>query len=92
MSAALIALVHAVLGSRQQFSLFGPDPSHALERLTGPASALWLAVFVLPMFLFTPDLAPTRHLAAARGRARRAAGRCWPRCASSATTATRSPT
>lgn len=29
--------------------------SHVLERLTGPASAIWLAVFVLPMFLFTPD-------------------------------------
>ena len=29
--------------------------AHVLERLTGPASALWLAVFVLPMFLFTPD-------------------------------------
>ncbi|MBS0550642.1 MAG: MFS transporter, partial [Proteobacteria bacterium] len=36
----------------------GSDPSFTLERLTGPASALWLAVFVLPMFLFTPDRAP----------------------------------
>ena len=37
-------------------ALFGLDKaSHALERLTGPASALWLVVFVLPMFLFTPD-------------------------------------
>ncbi|HEX6959616.1 MAG TPA: MFS transporter [Ferrovibrio sp.] len=25
------------------------------ERITGPATALWLIVFVLPMFLFTPD-------------------------------------
>jgi len=40
----------------------GPDPSHALERATGPASALWLVVFVLPMFLFTPDLAQARSL------------------------------
>ncbi len=38
--------------------LFGLDPkSHELERLVGPASALWLAVFVLPMFFFTPDSA-----------------------------------
>ena len=44
-----------------QFSL-GPDPSHTLERLTGPASALWLAIFVIPMFLFTPDLAKDRRL------------------------------
>src|SRR5262249_11264580 len=31
--------------------------SHELERLMGPASAIWLAVFVIPMFLFTPDSA-----------------------------------
>jgi len=41
----------------------GTDPAFTLERLTGPASALWLAVFVLPMFLFTPDHAP-RNLTA----------------------------
>jgi MFS transporter, UMF1 family len=40
----------------------GPDPSHVLERLTGPASSLWLAVFVLPMFLFTPDHAGVRGM------------------------------
>ncbi|MFO1087714.1 MAG: MFS transporter [Reyranellaceae bacterium] len=38
--------------------LFGLDgKTHELERLVGPASALWLAVFVIPMFLFTPDRA-----------------------------------
>jgi len=38
--------------------LFGLDPkTYELERLVGPASALWLAVFVIPMFLFTPDTA-----------------------------------
>jgi UMF1 family MFS transporter len=43
--------------------LFGLDPAtHELERLTGPASAIWLALFVLPMFLFTPDAAGTRRL------------------------------
>ena len=40
----------------------GPDPSHVVERLTGPASSLWLAVFVLPMFLFTPDHAGVRRM------------------------------
>ncbi|MCW5748388.1 MAG: MFS transporter [Alphaproteobacteria bacterium] len=36
--------------------LFGLDrATYDVERLIGPASALWLAVFVLPMFLFTPD-------------------------------------
>jgi UMF1 family MFS transporter len=44
-----------------QFSL-GPDPSHTLERVVGPASSLWLAVFVLPMFLFTPDHAGVRKM------------------------------
>ena len=39
-------------------TLFGLDPkTYPLERLVGPASALWLAVFVIPMFLFTPDTA-----------------------------------
>lgn len=38
--------------------LFGLDAkTNELERLVGPASALWLAVFVIPMFLFTPDMA-----------------------------------
>ena len=42
--------------------LFGLDAqSHELERLVGPASALWLALFVLPMFLFTPDSAGARR-------------------------------
>ncbi|HYD06137.1 MAG TPA: MFS transporter [Reyranella sp.] len=50
-----LAIVLAV-----QFTI-GPDPSHTLERLVGPASAVWLAIFVLPMFLFTPDLAPERR-------------------------------
>jgi UMF1 family MFS transporter len=44
-----------------QFS-HGPDPTYTLERLVGPASSLWLAIFVLPMFLFTPDHAGARRL------------------------------
>jgi UMF1 family MFS transporter len=40
----------------------GEDPSYTLERLVGPASAVWLAVFVVPMFLFTPDQAPQRRM------------------------------
>ncbi len=52
--------------------LFGLDAkTHELERLMGPASALWLIVFVMPMFLFTPDGAKSNVpllLAARRGR------------------------
>lgn len=40
----------------------GPDPTFALERLTGPGSSLWLLVFVLPMFLFTPDRSKARRV------------------------------
>ena len=43
----------------------GDDPNYTLERLVGPASAVWLAVFVVPMFLFTPDQAPKRPALAA---------------------------
>jgi len=36
--------------------LFGLDPARGEDaRITGPVSALWYLVFVLPMFLFTPD-------------------------------------
>ncbi|ACP27057.1 major facilitator superfamily MFS-1 [Sinorhizobium fredii NGR234] len=36
--------------------LFGLDPAKGEDaRITGPIAALWYLVFVLPMFLFTPD-------------------------------------
>src|SRR5690606_13894752 len=36
--------------------LFGLDPAQGEDaRATGPLSALWYVVFVLPLFLFTPD-------------------------------------
>jgi len=36
--------------------LFGLDPvTHEGDRITGPLSAIWFAVFVLPMFVLTPD-------------------------------------
>lgn len=38
--------------------LFGLDPAlHENSRIAGPISGLWLAVFSLPLFLFTPDAA-----------------------------------
>ena len=52
------------LGPADSPPLFGLDPAtYEVERLVGPVSVLWLAVFVTPMFLFTPDTA-TRHLSA----------------------------
>jgi UMF1 family MFS transporter len=43
--------------------LFGLDPeTYTVERLVGPASVVWLALFVIPMFLFTPDGNQQRRL------------------------------
>jgi UMF1 family MFS transporter len=51
------------LASSNDRPLFGLDPAtHELERLVGPASALWLVVFVVPMFLFTPDAGGPRRM------------------------------
>src|SRR5712672_3506451 len=41
--------------------LFGLDPvSHEGDRISGPLTAIWFVIFVLPMFLLTPDY-PARH-------------------------------
>lgn len=43
--------------------LFGLDPVRGEDaRASGPISALWYAVFILPMFLFTPDASGRRAL------------------------------
>nr|WP_222858006.1 MFS transporter [Rhizobium cauense] len=37
--------------------LFGLDPHQGEDaRITGPISALWYLIFILPMFFFTPDI------------------------------------
>jgi UMF1 family MFS transporter len=45
--------------------LFGLDPLRGEDaRIAGPIAAIWFLLFVLPMFLFTPDAAkglPMRH-------------------------------
>jgi len=61
----LIALFAVLIVSQPELIGITPPEGQALlglqrasfeaERIIGPASALWLAVFVLPMFLFTPD-------------------------------------
>jgi UMF1 family MFS transporter len=36
--------------------LFGLDPvAHQGDRITGPLTAVWFVIFVMPMFLLTPD-------------------------------------
>lgn len=67
----LIALFAVLIVSRPSMfglaatdqPLFGLDPqTYTVERLVGPAAAVWLAIFVIPMFLFTPDGNQTRRL------------------------------
>ena len=46
--------------------LFGLDPvTHQGDRITGPLTGLWFVIFVLPMFLLTPDYPARRPLRAA---------------------------
>jgi UMF1 family MFS transporter len=62
----IVALIAVLVVSRPELigitppegeALLGLDRAgHEAERLVGPASAVWLMVFVLPMFLFTPDM------------------------------------
>ena len=46
--------------------LFGLDPvTHQGDRITGPLTGIWFIVFVLPMFLLTPDYPAKRPARAA---------------------------
>jgi UMF1 family MFS transporter len=43
--------------------LFGLDPgTHQGDRITGPLTGVWFVIFVLPMFLFTPDYPAKRPM------------------------------
>ncbi|SDT27387.1 MFS transporter [Bradyrhizobium canariense] len=43
--------------------LFGLDPvTHQGDRITGPLTGIWFVIFVLPMFLWTPDYPAKRGL------------------------------
>src|ERR1700688_2460968 len=43
--------------------LFGLDPvSHQGDRISGPLTGIWFIIFVLPMFLLTPDYPAKRRL------------------------------
>src|SRR5205809_1709458 len=46
--------------------LFGLDPvTHQGDRITGPLTGIWFIVFVLPMFLLTPDYPAKRPVSEA---------------------------
>jgi UMF1 family MFS transporter len=43
--------------------LFGLDPvTHQGDRITGPLTGIWFIIFVLPMFLLTPDYPAKRRI------------------------------
>ncbi|WP_319005518.1 MFS transporter [Pararhizobium sp. YC-54] len=73
----LIAVVALLAGSPESGKtilgidpLFGLDPATGADaRVTGPISAIWYLVFILPMFLFTPDAHKAAMPAAAAVRA-----------------------
>ena len=49
--------------------LFGLDPAAGEDaRITGPLAAIWYLVFILPMFLFTPDSSKNVTIGAAVSR------------------------
>jgi UMF1 family MFS transporter len=47
------------LGGEALFTVDAAGPNHDQQRFVGPFCAIWYVLFVLPMFLFTPD-APGR--------------------------------
>jgi UMF1 family MFS transporter len=55
----LFALIVVLLGfSLPEAPLFGLDKAaHEHDRLVGPLAGLWFAVFVIPLFIYTPDAA-----------------------------------
>lgn len=69
----LIAVIAFLAGDPETgLTLIGLDPFFGLDpamgegaRATGPFAALWYFVFILPMFLFTPDSPAAMPLAAA---------------------------
>ncbi|WP_169566501.1 MFS transporter [Sneathiella limimaris] len=57
----LTALFIVLLGfSLPDTPLFGLDKAaHEHDRITGPLSAVWFVIFIIPMMLFTPDAKPS---------------------------------
>ena len=64
---AFMAPGHVHAGFVPAHPLFGVDQAaHEPERLSGPISAVWMLLFAIPLFLFTPDRA-RGTLSCARG-------------------------
>ncbi|MEM7566905.1 MAG: MFS transporter, partial [Pseudomonadota bacterium] len=66
---SLVVVLVFLTGGADGTTLLGTDPVLGLgdiayggERMVGPLSALWFAVFAVPFLLFTPDRTPARPL------------------------------
>ncbi len=57
----LLALAIVLGGfSLPEVPLFGFDKAmHEHDRMVGPLTAIWIVIFVIPLFLFTPDARPS---------------------------------
>lgn len=62
----VLALVFLATDAETGKTLLGRDPAFGLDassragdRASGPFAAVWFLIFVLPLFVFTPDLAKT---------------------------------
>ena len=53
--ATALCLIGVVIVALVAPSLGGPEGGYVLQRGTGPFLAVWLLVFVLPFFFYTPD-------------------------------------
>lgn len=68
----LIIVLLTMASNDQGLTLLGIEPMFGIdattkegERATGPLTAIWYLVFVLPLFLFTPDVKPRKRVAGA---------------------------
>lgn len=68
----LIIVLVTMATNEQGLTLIGAQPLFGIdaslkegERATGPLTGLWYLIFVLPMFLFTPDTGPRKKMAGA---------------------------
>jgi len=74
LSLAFVLLFMVVMGDGQK-TMLGLDPIFGLDpatkegdRAAGPLSAIWYAIFVIPLFLFTPDTKRKMSLGKGIGR------------------------
>lgn len=71
----LIIVLLTMASNKEGLTLLGVEPMFGInaelkegERATGPLTAIWYLVFVLPLLLFTPDIGRRKKIAGAVGQ------------------------